>query len=115
MHHFTDIHLGWGEYRYTIDTLINQGTVSDLRVIDYLGDEYASADVQLGPDGQQTLNFTLDTAGVGLGFFMDTQLDTVNVSSRMVVGLEISGVSCAGPSVWTGVVAVLAGVGMMLL
>ncbi|KAG6907016.1 hypothetical protein DXG01_010919, partial [Tephrocybe rancida] len=84
---------------YTIDTRINEGTVSSLRVIDYLGDEYASANIELGPTGQESLSFTLDTGGVGLGFFMDTQLDLVNVSSTMLIGLPSSAVSWTRASV----------------
>ncbi|KAF8057025.1 hypothetical protein FPV67DRAFT_636637 [Lyophyllum atratum] len=90
---------------YTINTRVNQGTVSSLRVLDYLGDEHARADVVLGPNGQQSLSFTLDTAGVGIGFFMDTQLDAVNISSAMEVGAPNSAPSTSA-SLWALVLSV---------
>lgn len=85
---------------YTINTRINQGTVSSLRVLDYLGDEHARANVVLGANGRQSLTFTLDRDGVGMGFFMDTQLDTVNISSTMQVGTANSASSSLG-GLWT--------------
>ncbi|GLB40047.1 hypothetical protein LshimejAT787_0705570 [Lyophyllum shimeji] len=91
---------------YTINTRINQGTVSSLRVIDYLGDEYARANVVLGPSGQRSLTFTLAQDGVGLGFFMDTMLDAVNVSSTMHVGASNSA-SWTSRGLWPMALSVL--------
>ena len=45
-----------------------------------------SAGVELASNDEHTLTFTLPTDGVGLGFFMDTQLDSLNISSSMQVG-----------------------------
>jgi hypothetical protein len=45
-----------------------------------------SADVELDSNDENTLTFTLPMDGVGLGFFMSTQLDSLNISSSMQVG-----------------------------
>ncbi|KAG6908923.1 hypothetical protein DXG01_002701 [Tephrocybe rancida] len=100
---------------YTINTRINEGTVSSLRVIDYLGDEYASANIELGPTGQESLSFTLDNGGVGFGFFMDTQLDFVNISSTMLIGSPSSAVSWSRASVGLLVGIIAASVGILFI
>ncbi|RDB30156.1 hypothetical protein Hypma_012347 [Hypsizygus marmoreus] len=70
---------------YAISTHINQGTVTSLRVIDYQGHEYARVNTELrdNDNNEETLTFTLASDGVGMGFFMDTTLDTVNITSTM--------------------------------
>jgi len=75
---------------YTISSRINQGSISSMRVLDYLGEEFASANGQIGTNGERSLTFTLQTDGVGVGLFMDTQLDTLSITSNMQNGASTS-------------------------